>query len=194
MADRLLDRLLQPRVVFGTLAVVIVLASLFAPEGEPDDAAGTLSTLSYEPGGMRGWYEGASRLGWKVKRLEERFHGALDEDAVYVVLSPEIEPTASEVGVLLGAVRRGAGLIVSAERGSPIADSLNLYSDDFQYVGHPVVGGRMPGVRGVSGAAGGGGALGGGGGVVGGRGGDRGQGPGVRHGGHGERRDGQRSG
>ena len=144
MADRLLDRLLQPRIVFGTLAVVIVLASLFAPEGEPDDAAGTLSTLSYEPGGMRGWYEGAGRLGWKVKRLEERFHGSLDENAVYVVLSPEIEPTASEVGVLLGAVRRGAGLIVSAERGSPIADSLHLYSDDFQYVGHPVVGGRMP--------------------------------------------------
>ncbi|HET9003831.1 MAG TPA: hypothetical protein VFN39_07485 [Gemmatimonadaceae bacterium] len=154
MADRLLDRLLQPRIVFGTLAVVIVLASLFAPEGEPDDAAGTLSTLSYEPGGMRGWYEGAGRLGWKVKRLEERFHGSLDENAVYVVLSPEIEPTASEVGVLLGAVRRGAGLIVSAERGSPLADSLHLYSDDFQYVGHPVVGGRMPGVRGVSGARG----------------------------------------
>jgi hypothetical protein len=154
MADRLLDRLLQPRIVFGTLAVVIVLASLFAPEGEPDDAAGTLSTLSYEPGGMRGWYEGASRLGWKVKRREERFHGTLAENAVYVVLAPEVEPTASEVGVLLGAVRRGAGLIVSAERGSAIADSLHLYSDDFQYVGHPVVGGRMPGVRGGSGVRG----------------------------------------
>ena len=147
MADRLLDRLLTPRIVFGTLAVVIVVASLFAPAGEPDDAAGTLSTLSYEPGGLRGWYEGASRLGWKVKRREERFHGALAEDAVYIVLSPEVPPTASEVGALLGAVRRGAGLIVSAERGSPIADSLHLYSDDYQYVGHPVVAGRMPGVR-----------------------------------------------
>ena len=147
MADRLLDRLLQPRIVFGTLALVIILASLFAPEGQPDDAAGTLSSLSYEPGGMRGWYEGASRLGWKVKRREERFHGALAADAVYIVLSPEVPPTASEVGALLGAVRRGAGLIVSAERGSAIADSLHMYSDDFQYVGHPVVAGRMPGVR-----------------------------------------------
>ena len=151
MADRLLDRLLTPRIVFGTLAVVIVLASLFAPEGEPDDAAGTLSTLSYEPGGMRGWYEGASRLGWKVKRREERFHGSLAGNAVYVVLAPEIPPTASEIGALLGAVRQGAGLIVSAERGSAIADSLHLYSDDFQYVGHPVVGGRMPGPREPSG-------------------------------------------
>ena len=155
MADRLLDRLLQPRIVFGTLAVVIILASLFAPEGQPDDASGTLSSLSYEPGGMRGWYEGASRLGWKVKRREERFHGALAEDAVYIVLAPEVPPTASEVGALLGAVRRGAGLIVSAERGSAIADSLHLYSDDFQYVGHPVVGGRMPGVRGEGPGAGG---------------------------------------
>jgi len=160
MADRLLDRLLTPRIVFGTLAVVIVLASLFAPAGEPDDAAGTLSSLSYEPGGMRGWYEGASRLGWKVKRREERFHGTLAEDAVYVVLAPEVPPTASEVGALLGAVRRGAGLIVSVERGSAIADSLHMYSDDFQYVGHPVIGGKMPEVRGpgtsgqASGAAG----------------------------------------
>ena len=143
MADRLLDRLLTPKVVFGTLAVVIVVASLFTPEGQPDDAAGTLSSLSYEPGGMRGWYEGASRLGWKVKRREQRFHGALDPRAVYVVLAPDIEPTASEVGTLLDAVRRGAGLIVSSERGSAIADSLHLYSDDFQYVGHPVVAGTL---------------------------------------------------
>jgi len=143
MADRLLDRLLTPKIVFGTLAAVIIIASLFSPAGEPDDAAGTLSSLSYEPGGMRGWYEGASRLGWKVKRREERLHGSLDAGAVYIVLAPEIPPTASEVGVLLDAVRRGAGLIVSAERGSAIADSLHLYSDDFRYVGHPVVAGTM---------------------------------------------------
>ena len=147
MADGFLDRLLTPKVVFGTLVAMIIVASIFAPQGEPDDAAGTLSSLSYEPGGMRGWYEGAARLGWKVRRREERFRGSLTDDAVYVVLAPEVEPTASEVGVMLDAVRRGAGLIVSATRGSPIADSLHLYSDDFQYVGHPVVGGRMPGPR-----------------------------------------------
>ena len=143
MADRLLDRLLTPKIVFGTLGVVIIVASLFSPAGQPDDAAGTLSSLSYEPGGARGWYEGASRLGWKVKRREERLHGALDTGAVYVVLDPEIPPTASEVGTLLNAVRHGAGLIVSAEKGSAIADSLHLYSDDFRYVGHPVVAGTM---------------------------------------------------
>ena len=143
MADGMLDRLLTPKVVFGALAVVIVIGSLVAPEGQPDDAVGTLSSLSYEPSGMRGWYEGAQRLGWKVKRREDRFRGNLDPRAVYVVLSPVIDPTASEVGALLGAVRRGAGLVVSARRGSPLADSLHLYSDDFQYVGHPVVGGSM---------------------------------------------------
>ncbi len=145
MAERLLDRLLTPKIVFGTLAAVIVIGSLLAPEGQPDDAVGTLSSLSYEPSGLRGWYEGAHRLGWRVKRREERFHGELDPRAVYVVLAPVIEPTASEVGALLGAVRRGAGLVVSSQKGSPLADSLHLYSDDFQYVGHPVVGGTMIG-------------------------------------------------
>ena len=148
MADGLLDRLLRPKVVFGTLAVVVVIVSVLAPEGQPDDAVGTLSSLSYEPSGMSGWYEGAGRLGWRVRRREERFHGSLDPNAVYVVLAPVIEPTASEVGVLLDAARRGAGLIVSAQRGSPMADSLHMYSDDFQYVGHPVVGGTMGRPRG----------------------------------------------
>src|SRR5512142_2514486 len=143
MSDRLLDRLLTPKIVFGTLAAVVIIASLFTPPGEPDDAAGTLSSLSYEPGGVRGWYEGSAKLGWKVKRREERLHGTLDAGAVYVLLAPEIPPTASEVGTLLDAVRRGAGLIVSAERGSSIADSLHLYTDDFRYVGHPVVAGTM---------------------------------------------------
>ena len=77
MADRLLDRLLTPKVVFGTLAAIIVLASLLIPNDNADEASGTLSSLSYERSGVRGWYEGAQRLGWKVKRREERFHGAL---------------------------------------------------------------------------------------------------------------------
>lgn len=144
MADRLLDRLLTPKFVFGTLAVIIVLASLLVPNDKADEASGTLSSLSYERSGVRGWYEGSQRLGWAVKRREERFHGTLPESALYVVLAPEIEPTASEVGALLAAVRRGAGLVVSAERRSPLADSLHLYSDDFQYSGYPVVAGRMP--------------------------------------------------
>ncbi|NUQ21672.1 MAG: hypothetical protein HOQ09_12045 [Gemmatimonadaceae bacterium] len=144
MADRLLDRLLTPKIVFATLAVIVILASILVPNDEPDEASGTLSSLSYERSGVRGWYEGAQRLGWTVKRRETRLSGALSDSAVYVLLAPEIEPTASEVGALLGAVRRGAGLIVSAERRSPLADSLHLYSDDFQYSGYPVVGGTMP--------------------------------------------------
>lgn len=153
MAERLLDRLLTPKVVFGTLAAVIVIGSLLAPEGQPDDAVGTLSSLSYEPSGLRGWYEGAHRLGWRVRRREERFHGELDSRTVYVVLAPVIEPTASEVGALLGAVRRGAGLVVSSQKGSPLADSLHLYSDDFQYVGHPVVSGTLIGAQRQAGTA-----------------------------------------
>ncbi|HEX8849206.1 MAG TPA: DUF4350 domain-containing protein [Gemmatimonadaceae bacterium] len=144
MADRLLDRLLTPKFVFGTLLVIIVLASLLVPNDKADEVSGALSSLSYERSGVRGWYEGSQRLGWTVKRREERFHGTLPESALYVVLAPDIEPTASEVGALLAAVRRGAGLVVSAERRSPLADSLHLYSDDFQYSGYPVVAGAMP--------------------------------------------------
>lgn len=148
MADGLLDRLLTPKYVFGALAAVIIVGTLLAPEGEPDEAVGTLSSLSYEPSGMRGWYEGAGRLGWRVKRREERFRGQLDANAVYVVVQPVIEPTASEVGALLDAVRRGAGLIVSVARGSSLADSLHMYADDYQYAGHPVVGGTLGAPRG----------------------------------------------
>ena len=153
MADRLLDRLLTPKIVFGTLAVIVVLAALLVPNDEPDEASGTLSSLSYERSGIRGWYEGAQRLGWRVKRRETRLHGGLSDSAVYVVLAPEIDPTASEVGALLAAVRRGAGLVVSAERRSALADSLHLYSDDFQYTGYPVVGGTIPAPRGADLAA-----------------------------------------
>ena len=121
-----LDRLLAPRVVFSTLLVILVLAILFTPNGVGDDTRGSLSSLAYDRGGTRGWYEGAHRLGWRVLRRTERFRGTLDTAAVYVVLSPDVEPTAAEVGALLAAVRAGAGLITSPVSGSALADSLHV--------------------------------------------------------------------
>ena len=155
MADAL-ERILRPRVVFGTLAVVmLVIFGLMPGEIDPE-ATGSLSSLDYRPGGVRGWYEGSQRLGWKVRRNEGRYRGTIDTTKVYVVLAPDVTPTAGEVGSLLAAVRHGAGLVVSAERGTPIADSLHLYSDQFQWGGFPVVGGRLDGgaPRGEQGDAG----------------------------------------
>lgn len=125
----LLDRLLAPKVVFWALAAIFAVGILLSPEGLEDESARPLSTTSYERHGLRGWYEGADRLGWKVSRRESRFRPGMDSGAVYVVLSPVVQPTASEVGSLLDAVRRGAGLVVSPARGSPLADSLRLFLD-----------------------------------------------------------------
>jgi hypothetical protein len=140
MADTL-ERLLRPRVVFGTLAVILLVIFLLLPEDVDPEVAGGLSSLSYRPTGVRGWYEGSERLGWKVVRNERRYRGTLDTARVYIVLQPSVPPTASEVGALLAAVRGGAGLIVSSERGTPMADSLHVVSDQFQWGGYPVVGG-----------------------------------------------------
>ena len=139
----LLDRLLAPRVVFTALAFFLIVAILFTPNAVGDDTRGSLSTLAYDRGGARGWYEGAKRLGWRVMRRTERFRGALDTAAVYVVLSPDIEPTAAEVGSLLAAVRAGAGLIVSPYPGSPLADSLHVHRGAMEPFGFKVTGGNF---------------------------------------------------
>lgn len=142
MADTL-ERLLRPRVVFGALALVVLVILALLPEDIDPETTGSLSSLDYRPGGVRGWYEGSQRLGWKVRRNETRYRATLDTTKVFVVLDPDIPPTAAEVGALLAAVRGGAGLIVSADRGTPLADSLHVYSDQFQWGGYPVVGGRL---------------------------------------------------
>ena len=139
----LLDRLLAPRVVFTALAAFLVVAILFTPNAVGDDSRGSLSTLAYDRGGARGWYEGAKRLGWRVMRSTERFRGALDTAAVYVVLSPDIEPTAAEVGALLAAVRAGAGLIASPFPGSPLADSLHVHRGQMEPFGFKVSNGTF---------------------------------------------------
>ena len=139
----LLDRLLAPRVVFTALAVFLVVAILFTPNAVGDDTRGSLSTLAYDRGGARGWYEGAKRLGWRVMRRTERFRGVLDTAAVYIVLSPDIEPTAAEVGSLLAAVRAGAGLIVSPDFGSPLADSLHLHRGPMEPFGFKISSGNF---------------------------------------------------
>ena len=146
----LLDRLLAPRVVFSALAVFLIIAILFTPNGMNDDSRGSLSTLAYDRGGARGWYEGSRKLGWHVERRTERFRAPLDTDAVYVVLSPDVEPTAAEVNALLNAVRAGAGLIVSPFPGSPLADSLHVHRGAMEPFGFKVMGGDFTPPKGES--------------------------------------------
>lgn len=125
MADRS-NWWLRPRVVFSVLALVVVLAVLLAPSPEPGLENPNLTSYSVAPNGARGLHDIAARLGWRVERRVEPFRGVADSNATYAVLIPPIDLTSGEVGVLLSAVRAGAGLVVVPGAGSPISDSLGL--------------------------------------------------------------------
>lgn len=125
MADAA-DWWLRPRVVFSVLAVIVVIAALTTPRAEVGSAEPRLTSFSYAENGARGLHDLAARLGWQVERRLEPFRGPIDSAATYAVLYPPIDLTAGEVGVLLAAVRAGAGLIVVPVSGTPIADSLGL--------------------------------------------------------------------
>jgi hypothetical protein len=85
-----------------------------------------LTTRSTSPAGASGFYEIASRLGWKVKRQEKPMVAPLDTDAVYAVLSPPEPIGDGEAKMLLNAVRMGAGLILVVDSGEVLSDSLGL--------------------------------------------------------------------
>ena len=134
MAEPTLDRWLTPRVVLR-VALALVLLSIalewLAPGGDGGEKSARLTSYSYEQGGVRGLYETVERLGWKVKRSETPMRGALDTTAVYVVMQPAVDLTASEVSSLLGAVRRGAALLYVPPSGSTLADSLGIVQSDY---------------------------------------------------------------
>ena len=117
---------LRPRVVFSALVVVVVLAILVAPTTDIGVDEAHLTSYSFAPNGVRGFHDLAHRLGWPVVRRLEPFRDAAETTAVHAVLLPPIDLTSREVGVLLDAVRAGAGLIVIPARGSAMADSLGL--------------------------------------------------------------------
>lgn len=123
--DRVSRVLLSPRVVFPALAAAILLAVLFAPEG---NRAGDerLSSHSVGPMGARGLFDLSRRLGWAPLRRTGPFQGRLDSAAVYLVLDPPVEMGARETGALLAAVRRGAGLLYVVSPRDALADSLKL--------------------------------------------------------------------
>ncbi|MBX6331800.1 MAG: hypothetical protein IRY91_08130, partial [Gemmatimonadaceae bacterium] len=111
MAERALDRWLRPRYVFALLAVIVVAAVLFIPQ-ETGTNTGQLTTYDSNPEGALGIYDVVHRLGWRVERRRAAFEGSVDTAAVYLILDPPTQPSATEVGVLLDAVRRGASAVV----------------------------------------------------------------------------------
>jgi hypothetical protein len=139
VAERALDRWLRPRYVFALLAVIVVAAVLFIPQGETGANTRQLTTYDTDPSGARGIYEVAHRLGWRVMRRRAAFEAPVDTAAVYLILDPPLEPSATEVGVLLDAVRRGANVVVIPSMGSALADSIGIAQAPLTALANPVV-------------------------------------------------------
>lgn len=126
MAEPRVERWLRPRYVFPLLAVLLLAAVLLTPGGETGANATRLTTYGSGPFAARGVYELLARLGWRVERRQREFRAPLDGAAIYAVLAPPMELSATEVSTLLDAVRRGARAIVIPSAGSPLADSLGV--------------------------------------------------------------------
>ncbi len=136
MAEGRLERWLRPGYVFALLTALLVLAVLSTPEAPSGDTESHLTTYGTETWGARGVYDVLKALGVRVDRRLTPWKAPLDSAAVYVVLEPLTDPSARETAALLDAVRRGAGLIVVAENGPPLSDSLLVRRSPYQ-------GGRM---------------------------------------------------
>lgn len=138
MADGSPRTLLTPRRVIALFLVVVVIGSILSPDENPE-SAGRLTTFASDPGGSRGLFEAARRLGWPATHRLEPFAGVLDTNAIYVILSPPIGLTSSEVSAVLTAVRGGAGLLLVPGTESAIADSLGIEIVPTQLGPHEVV-------------------------------------------------------
>ena len=117
----------SPWVALPLLLAVFALTVLLTPrdtDGRSGDSR--LTVRSTGPMGASGLHQAATRLGWRTERLTAPYAARMDSAAVYAVLDPPVPLTAGEVHRLLEAVRAGAGLLVVAQRGSSLSDSLGL--------------------------------------------------------------------
>src|SRR5689334_16982692 len=94
------NRFLRPGVFFPFLLGLIIMSVLLTPRSATEDA-GSLTTHSTSPGGASGLSEVAQRFGWRVQRLETPFSSSMSSDAIYAVLVPGNQLTASETHLLL---------------------------------------------------------------------------------------------
>lgn len=125
MADGSPRPWVTPRSVAAGFIIVVIAGALLSPSVNPE-SAGRLTTFASDPGGTRGLFEVARRLGWPATRLTGPLVGPLDSSVVYLVLRPPIDLTSSEASALLTAVREGAGLVLVPGAASTIADSLGI--------------------------------------------------------------------
>jgi hypothetical protein len=116
----------KPVVWVAAGLATIVAVVLFTPSSDVLGTVARLSSYSAAPGGARGLYELARHLGWDVARSTSGRLPGEQTTPVYAVLDPAIPLTGGELGDLLARVRGGAGLLIVAERETPLADSLGV--------------------------------------------------------------------
>lgn len=124
---RNLERILTPARLAIGLVIMLVIALVREPASSPN-SAWRFTSYSADPNGARGLYEIVQTLGWNASRRTTGFRGELEPKATYLVLDPAIDLTATEVGNLLAAVRKGAGLVVVPRKGTRLADSLPVWA------------------------------------------------------------------
>ena len=125
MANKSVDRWLRPVIVLPVLGLLLVVAVILSPSGLANTDT-RLTTYSTTPFGARALYDVLGRLGWHVLRRRRVFRAPVDSTGTYLILSPPLDLSATEVSALLDAVRRGATIVVSPDAGSPLADSLRI--------------------------------------------------------------------
>ena len=133
MAERRLDRWLRPIFVLPVLGTLVLAAIISSPGGAAGAVDTRLTTYNTSPFGALAFYDVLRRLGWHVQRRRTAFRVPVDPAGTYLLMSPPYQPSATEVSALLGAVRRGATIVVSPPAGSPLADSLRIRRTQFDH-------------------------------------------------------------
>ncbi|HEX6806529.1 MAG TPA: DUF4350 domain-containing protein [Gemmatimonadaceae bacterium] len=126
MPERRIDRWLRPIIVLPVLGVLLLAAVIFSPGGFTSSLDTRLTTYSATPYGARALYDVLGRLGWHVVRRRSVFRAPVDSTSTYLIMSPPLDLSATEVSAVLDAVRRGATIVVSPDAGSALADSLRI--------------------------------------------------------------------
>lgn len=133
--------------ILSIVAALVVLFVIFVPQQRTDPRA-IYSSYGTGDGGTRALYETLDRVGFDVARNEKALTAQRpDTNSIYALINPAQPLTATELNILIGAVRHGAILIFTMD-GSDLADSLGFKStqpaDGFFTLGSTVVAGGNP--------------------------------------------------
>lgn len=116
--------LFTPARVLTTVAALLVLFVIFAPQ-EREDTGAAYSSYSAGSGGTRALYETLGRLGFSVGRNDKSLTSGPDSASAYALIQPAQALTTIEQTQLLSAVRRGL-VLVFTPNDDELTDSLGF--------------------------------------------------------------------